>query len=178
MVNDNLKQVYLDKAPKIVSFVINKNLTALKYFDSKADMYQILMLGVWNAMPSFDVKRGKFTTFVVKCCYNIILLQIRAAKAKKRNSQIISLDQPTKDDLRVIDIIGSEVDYCEEIINKTLLDEIVPMLDKETYLYYIEQKTQREIAALEHKTQSCVCRKIKKNILRIRQFYEQNTKAM
>lgn len=178
VVSEELKQIYLDDAPKITTYVINKNSTALQYYDGYEDMRQSLLLELWKALPYYDENRGKFTTFAIRCCQNEIRKQIRMSKAKKRDGLTISVEESITDTLKIADILKDDTDLVEELISSSMCKQIIPMLNQEAYLYYIERKTQKEIAAIEQKTQSYICRKIKNNILRIRQFYEQNTKAM
>ncbi len=178
MISKETEQLYLSDAPKIITFVIKKNLSALQYYGGFEDMRQALMLELWKALPFFDPKRGRFTTFAIKCCNNEILKQKRKAKAKKRDGFIVSMEEQITEDLKIADILEDKTDFVEKIINTYACEQVLPKLSRETYLYYLEGKPQKEIAKIEQKTQACVSRRIKSNICHIRRFYEQNTRIM
>lgn len=171
-VTDELKQLYLNQAPRIVGYVVKNNYNKVKFFGSVEDMFQALMVKVWSILPRFDRTKGKFSTFIVKCCHNEIGVYIRKANAKRRKANVVSIEENIAENLKILDILKDKRNKDPEVF--AMVQKIVPLLEDETRLYFLSEKTQREIAKEKNLSQPTVNKKIKKNILKIRRELESN----
>lgn len=166
-INEELRELYEQNCGGLVNYVINKHLSTIKYFDTREDMYQSLMLKIWQNLHKYDSKRSKFSTFVVRCCEYYILLEIRKSKSKKRNAVVISSDSETTKNINLSSLIADDYNIEEELIKKEQLDYIQANIGQLSYSYYIDELTQKEIAKMHNRSQSYVARLIKKEITQL-----------
>lgn len=167
---EKLEQLFLDNAPKLVRYTIKKNLEAIKYFGSFEDMEQSLLGKVWNAISKFDESKGKLSTYVMAICQNAIKRQINISKRPKRNGELnnLSLDYAFPEGMTYAEILGTNEDLHQSLVEKLILERAMALLVPESYAYYIDGMKQVEIAKVLGSSQAMVSRKIRKNIKQIR----------
>ncbi|MBR2385689.1 sigma-70 family RNA polymerase sigma factor [bacterium] len=162
------EQIFEENAQKLVRFVIKGHLDTVKYFGSYEDMEQHLLGKVWEALSKYDSARGKISTFILKVCTNEIKMIARKHNTQMRKAELVSLNDKLPSGTVIEDCIECEIDIAAEVAKQALIARIIKKLDCETYAYYIDGLTQKEIARIVGFSQSYVARKIKRNINRIR----------
>ena len=162
-----LQQLFECDAPKIVSFFIKNDQKSIQYFDSYEDMRQELLMKVWLMMPKYDASRSAFTTFVGMICKTVIRQKIRKSQAKKRDGVLISMEEEISEGIKIGSMLTDDFNMEDKTIESSLLPMIKSMLNQEAYEYFIEEKTQKEIASTHNVSQASVSRKIKRNIKQI-----------
>ena len=70
--------------------------------------------------------------------------------------------------MTIEDCLEDETNVAEELAKQDLIIKIIAKLNCESYAYYIDGLTQKEIARVVGLSQGYVARKIKKNINEIR----------
>lgn len=165
---------------RLVSHIIKKYYSG---YDEQEDLISIGTIGLIKAIDSFDVDKGiKLATYAARCIENEILMYFRG---KKKDANIISVNEPIDTDsegnpLTLIDVI-----YCEDTISDDIdtkrksellykyLNEIENPRDREIIirrygLYNRREQAQREIAADMNISRSYVSRIEKKVIAELR----------
>lgn len=167
-INKELQTLYEENAGCLINYCINKHLSTIKYFDSREDMFQTLMLKVWQCLPRYDKSKAKFSTFVVTICDNFIYLQIRKFKSKKRKAILVSSDSKIIDGLTLGELIADDYDIEEELSKKYYTDYISSNIGQVAYAYYIDELNQNDISRILNTSQSCVSRLIKKDLIKLK----------
>lgn len=130
------------------------------------DLYSIGIIGLIKAVKSYDVGKGfKFSTYATRVIRNEILMSLR----KKTVEAVFSLDDTVKlengEEVPYADMISSGKRFEDEIIAKAHFKEMLWKLpDKKRniiILFFIHNKTQREISSIMGLSQSYISRIIK-----------------
>ena len=154
----------------------------LKKYDVKydEDLIQDLVIYAYSALEKFDKNIGSFSTIVRKKMKKKKKKKIRRKNASKRNSGIpdLSLDHTYEsydgNELNYIDIFGYDLNYMKELHNKMLFNEIFPLTNEATRMYYLEGMKQVDIAKFLGVSQKKVSFLINKNIQQIRKYCDEN----
>ena len=160
---------------KLAAHVLKKH--NIKYDE---DLIQDLVIQAYSSLEKFDKNIGSFSTFVCKCMENKLRMEFRNKNASKRNSGIpdLSLDHTYEsydgNELNYIDIFGYDPNYIKELHNKMLFNEIFPLTNEATRMYYLEGMKQVDIAKFLGLSQKKVSFLIKKNIQQIRKYCDEN----
>lgn len=166
--NGKREQLFEENAQKLVRYTIRDHIEAIRYFGSYADMEQHLLGKVWEALSKFDSAKGKISTFILKVCQNEIKMVIRKYQMPKRKGETLSLDDKLPSGMTIGDCIEDDSDIAAEVAKQDLINQIIAKLNCESYAYYIDGLTQKEIARIVGLSQGYVARKIRKNISKIR----------
>lgn len=169
---DNEQIIYLYVLAK---YILKKH--NIKYDE---DLIQDLVIYAYTALEKFDKDRGSFSTFVCNCMENKLRMKSREKMASKRNNGIpdLSLDHTYEEydgnEFNYIDIFGCDYNYIKELHNKMLFNEIFPLTNEATRMYYLEGMKQVNIAKILGVSQKKVSFLIKKNIQQIRKYCDEN----
>lgn len=167
-ISKELQALYEQNAGCLVNYCINNHLSAIKYFDSREDMFQTMMLKIWQCLPRYDESKAKFSTFVVKLCENLICIQIRKLKSKKRKAVLVSTDSEIIEGLTLGELIADDYNIEEELINKYYTDYIHSNIGQLAYAYYIDELNQNDISRILNTSQSRISRLIKKDLIKLK----------
>ena len=160
---------------KLAAHVLKKY--GIKYDE---DLIQDLVIYAYSALEKFDKNIGSFSTFVCNCMKNKLKMEFRSKNASKRNYGIpdLSLDHTYEEydgnEFNYIDIFGYDYNYAKELHNKMLFNEIFPLTNEATRMYYLEGMKQVDIAKILGVSQKKVSFLIKKNIQQIRKYCDEN----
>ena len=144
------------------------------------DLIQDLVIYAYTALEKFDKDRGSFSTFVCNCMENKLRMKSREKMASKRNYGIpdLSLDHTYEEydgnEFNYIDIFGCDYNYIKELHNKMLFNEIFPLTNEATRMYYLEGMKQVDIAKILGVSQKKVSFLIKQNLQQIRKYCDEN----
>ncbi len=170
------RETLIEHNLRLVSHILKKYQSE---YDDQEDLISIGTIGLIKAVDSFDAEKGiRFATYGARCIENEILMFFRS---KKKDANIISVNEPIDVDsegnpLTLIDVI-----YCDDTISDDVdlkkktarLYELIDSMDNERDkaiiirrygLYNTKELTQREIAAEMGISRSYVSR-IEKRIL-------------
>lgn len=174
IVNERLKQLYLDNAPGLVGWFIKRHKETGIYFDSFEDMKQELLLCLWEKLPLYDETRGKFSTFVILVCNSRVDHKRSFATTQKRKGSIktLSLDYNIGEKLTLMDVIESNENPCETLCRKEERERLLKKLEPETYAYYIDGFSIKEIASSQGISEYGARGRIERNISRIKKQIE------
>lgn len=170
MNNEQITGLYI-----LAKYILKKH--NIKYDE---DLIQDLVINAYSALDKFDEKKGAFSTFVCKAMENKLRMKSREKMASKRNYGIpdLSLDHTYEEydgnELNYIDIFGCDYNYIKELHNKMLFNEIFPLTNEATRMYYLEGMKQVDIAKILGVSQKKVSFLIKKNIQQIRKYCDEN----
>lgn len=175
IVSEELKQLYLNNAPRLVGWYIKRHKDFGIYFDSFEDMRQELLLSVWEKLPFYDETIGKFSTYVVVICGSEVSHKISYASRGKRNGSLkrISLNTELADGFSLMDTIAGDDDPCNTLCQKERDDKLRKLLNPLTYAFYIDGYKLKEIAKIENKTQGAVRYAIRKNLIKVKKALEE-----
>ena len=132
------------------------------------DMFQIGIIGLLKAINTFDSsKEYKFSTYAFPVVRNELLMSFR--KSKKSVKVALSLDDNADlgngESVPYAEMIADSRDYEEDAVNSMLARQIFEKLslrEKRIFImFFVENKTQCEIARDMKLSQSYVCRIIK-----------------
>ena len=160
---------------KLAAHVLKKH--NIKYDE---DLIQDLVIQAYSVLEKFDKNIGSFSTFVCKVMENELRMIFRNKNASKRNNGIpdLSLDHTYEEydgnKFNYIDIFGYNYNYAKELHNKMLFNEILPLTNEATRMYYLEGMKQVDIAKILGVSQKKVSFLIKKNIQQIRKYCDEN----
>lgn len=170
IVNEKLKQLYLDNAPGLVGWFIKRHKDDSIYFDTFEDMRQELLLSVWLALPQYDSNISKFSTYVVVVCRSEVSHRRIFANRQKRKGTLkqVSLNYELSDNYTLMNCIGIEEDPSETLCRKERMENLKKLLSPETYAYYIDGYTVKEIVKCLGKTENAVRQSIRRNIIKVR----------
>ena len=143
---------------RLVAHIIKKYYAVTSEQD---DLISIGTIGLIKGIDTFDHTKGtRLATYVARCIENEILMHLRA---QKKNSVVVSMDDPIETDcegnpLTLMDVIYEDNTIVEDIdledntrILYSLIEKIDSMREKEIIikrygLYGFRPRTQREIA--------------------------------
>jgi DNA-directed RNA polymerase specialized sigma subunit len=122
------------------------------------DAFSIGCLGLIRAARTYNSDRGSFTTVAALNINQALSHEVRAAKAQKRTSpgRLIYLDQPVCDDITIGDSIPAPDLSPEDAYDIADLAARYSLL----YAYYVEGRTQAELAAILGIAQPSVSKRI------------------
>lgn len=170
MNNEQITGLYV-----LAKYILKKH--NIKYDE---DLIQDLVINAYSALDKFDEKKGAFSTFVCKAMENKLRIKSREKMASKRNYGIpdLSLDHTYEEydgnEFNYIDIFGYDYNYAKELHNKMLFNEIFPLTNEATRMYYLEGMKQVDIAKILGVSQKKVSFLIKQNIQQIRKYCDKN----
>lgn len=168
---------------RLVSHIVKKYYSE---YDEQEDLISMGTIGLIKGIDSFDCDKGaRLVTYAARCIENEILMYFRA---KKKDSNVVSVNEPIDSDaegnsLTLIDVIYTEDTISDDIDlkNKTkrlyeLVDKIEDNREREIIiqrygLYNTKAYTQREIAERMNISRSYVSRIEKKIIEELRQKF-------
>ena len=179
MKNENDKKAreeLIEHNLRLVSHIIKKYYSG---YDEQDDLISIGTVGLIKAVDSFNADKGiRLATYAARCIENEILMYFRA---KKKDSNVISVNEPIDTDsegnpLTLIDVIYTDDTISDDIHLKNsirrlyeLIAEMTDEREKEIIikrygLYNSKELTQREIAKQMGISRSYVSR-IEKKVL-------------
>lgn len=173
----NKEQLILKNTNLIYVALKNLNL-----YDKLDEYFDVAMIGLVRGANSYDESLNyKPSTYLYKCIYNELLLNIRRAKSKKRipDYMMDRLSTPTTDNLTIEDIISNDVDIEKELIKKEQIEilhcEISKLSEREQLVINLsfgingyEQMTQPDISEELKLSQAQVSRIRSKAIKKLR----------
>lgn len=179
IVNEELEQLYLENAPKLINYFISKNKDSAKFFDTLEDMRQALLLKVWQKLPKYNKSKGKFSTYVYIICSSETSQQIRQMQTNKRRLclEVSSLDQEVQENISLIDILGIDENYHEKYCSYEQYMKVLGMLNEDARLYFTRGYNYREIAELKGVTIAAVGRSVRRNLAKIRRQIDQENQS-
>ena len=77
------------------------------------------------------------------------------------------MEEEISEGIKIGSMLTDDFNMEDKTIESSLLPMIKSMLNQEAYEYFIEEKTQKEIASTHNVSQASVSRKIKRNIKQI-----------
>lgn len=129
----NVEEIVLNNTKLI--YAAAKKLNVYRRID---EFYSIGMIGLVKGAKTYDKKLGfKLSTYLYKCIYNEMLMEIRNRTLDKQIPEYIvtSISVPTGEDLTLEDTIADTIDIEELIIQKeeisTLYKEISKLSKRE-----------------------------------------------
>lgn len=164
-----------------IVFSIMKRL-GIPAFDE--DMFQVGVIGLLNAIDTFDVSKGyQFSTYAFPIVRNELLMELR--KRRKSVKAEFSLDDNADigngESIPYADMISDGKDYEENVLNSIFIQQIFEGLsskEKQIFkIFFLENNTQCEIAEELGISQSYISRIIKgmgKTKKKGREKYENN----
>lgn len=164
-----------------IVFSIMKRL-GIPAFDE--DMFQVGVIGLLNAIDTFDVSKGyQFSTYAFPIVRNELLMELR--KRRKSVKAEFSLDDnadiDTGESVPYADMISDGKDYEENVLNSIFIQQIFEGLsskEKKIFkMFFWKNNTQCEIAKELGISQSYISRIIKgmgKTKKKGREKYEDN----
>lgn len=172
MINDNIVEIY-----KLIYFVKSKY-----HLKVNQDEIQEIAMYCYNKLKYFDNTRGKFSTYVIKCIYNKFLMLKREQKALKNLKLEYGLDFSIfESPFEIENLAGKDYAYFHSYLDKVEKEKEQKQIDKKNafildtlidnkekyktiYNYFVLEKTQYQIAQEVHNKQSCVSRKLRKEL--------------
>lgn len=166
---------------RLVLYEVNGRFKSVDY--DKSDLVSMGIVGLMNAINSFDVSKGiEFSTYAVRCIDNEILMFLRKLKKEQvvdSLEKVISWDNKGND-LRIEDIIFDDADITSDYIeNETYMIlrqkiDILPEREKKIVMlrfgfYNDRVYFQYEIADMMSISQSQVSRILSKCVKRLGQ---------
>ncbi len=183
--DENARNTLIEHNLRLVSHIVKK------YYSDYADQEDLISLGtvgLIKGIDTFNAEKGtRLVTYAARCIENEILMYFRS---RKKDSNVISLNEPIDSDsegnpLTLYDIIYCEDTVCDDIdrVNKTkrlyeLVENMNDNREREILifrygLYNTKPLTQREIAEKMGISRSYVSRIEKKIIDELREkFYQ------
>ena len=161
---------------RLVSHIVKKYYSE---YDEQEDLISLGTVGLIKGIDSFDIEKGaRLVTYAARCIENEILMYFRA---KKKDSNVVSVNEPIDCDsegnpLTLIDVIYTEDTISDDIDIKNKvrrLYELVEAISDEREreiiiqrygLYNTKAYTQREIAKKMNISRSYVSR-IEKRVI-------------
>lgn len=124
----------------------------VNYPNEFEDIKQVALLGLWKACLNYDENRGAISTYAYPIVKNHINIYVRGLR--KHQNRYISFSEPITDNLTVEDIIASEIDYEEDIVDRAYVAEVtkkIPVVftdEREQFIFkeYINGYTQAQTA--------------------------------
>ena len=174
--NKKAREELIEHNLRLVSHIIKKYYSG---YDEQDDLISIGTVGLIKAVDSFNADKGiRLATYAARCIENEILMYFRA---KKKDSNVISVNEPIDTDsegnpLTLIDVIYTDDTISDDIHLKNsirrlyeLIAEMTDEREKEIIikrygLYNSKELTQREIAKQMGISRSYVSR-IEKKVL-------------
>ena len=162
--NDNINLIHF-----VITTKCHINLSSSLY----EDLYQQGCLGLWKACKTYNGK-NEFSTYATHCIFNEIrmLNRLESRKIKKYNVVISSLENEITNNIKFEDLICTdENSFVKELNNKIIIEEILNMdfIHKDLIIdYYLNDISQKELAKINHTTQTIINRKIQKGIKDLR----------
>lgn len=201
--NNRISVEELFKDPKKNNDIIFEQFKSLVYdialkkyqLPNNRDREEIIsegFIGLQKAINSFDVTRSnKFISYAYCCIINEINMYFRRNNRCYRSTghnliyfgqSILNTNDGDLENITVSDRVDDTIDYEGEIVEKMMADLVCKKLlnrlseqDKVIIkMYYLEEKTQKEISDFLGITQSAISRKIKKAVKKIKNMSEVN----
>ena len=152
------REALIEHNLRLVSHILKKYQSE---YDDQEDLISIGTIGLIKAVDSFDPDKGiRFATYGARCIENEILMFFRS---KKKDSNVISVNEPIDTDsegnpLTLIDVIYCDDTISDDIDLKRKTERLYQLIDemdcdrdkmiiiKRYGLYNTPEMTQREIA--------------------------------
>lgn len=156
-------------------------------FYEKQDLVSIGIIALINAIDSFDINKNiKFSTYATWCIDNYIFNFLRDNKKHLEIDSIekVFFNQSEKQNLKLEDILDDKYSNIEQNYErKETIPEIRKLVesleekDKEIIMLYFgfydnKKYTMEEIAKLYNTTKANISRIIKKNLIKLKKFFE------
>ena len=166
------KEVLIERNLRLVAHVVKKYVST-DMDRGLEDMISVGTIGLIKAITSFNMEKGKLSTYAAKCIDNELLMLLRSDRRKSRE---ISIYEPVGKDkegneINLIEIIGTSEDTVVEdyelrqdvkklysAVEKKLTDREREIIIMRYGLYGTQEITQREIAQKMNISRSYVSR--------------------
>jgi len=149
----------------VLSIVLNKYRNTRHEYN---DLFQVGCIGLIKAVDTFDINKGKFSSYAYICILNEINIMLNSDKKFKKD---ISLDFKISEDDTILDLIVDNIDIEYEYEENELIITVkkiisnFPNLDREIlYLYFGKNLRHIDIAKIYNVSQSTICRLIKDDL--------------
>lgn len=180
------KEVLIERNLRLVAHIVRKYVNN-ETDRSMEDLISIGTIGLIKAITSFDMDKGKLSTYAAKCIDNELLMMLRYDKKKSRE---VSLYEPIGTDhegneISLFDVIESKEDsietQCEmkedirklrEVIRNELTEREYAIISRRYGLNGEKELTQREVAQMWGISRSYVSRIEKKALQKLRKAIE------
>lgn len=180
------KEVLIERNLRLVAHIVRKYVNN-EMDRNMEDLISVGTIGLIKAITSFDMDKGKLSTYAAKCIDNELLMMLRYDKKKSRE---VSIYEPIGTDhegneISLFDVMESKDDSIEtkcevkedirklrEVISTELTDREYAIISKRYGLNGEKELTQREIAQLWGISRSYVSRIEKKALEKLRKAIE------
>ena len=180
------KEVLIERNLRLVAHVVKKYVST-DMDRGLEDMISVGTIGLIKAITSFNMEKGKLSTYAAKCIDNELLMMLRYDKKKSKE---VSLYEPIGTDhegneISLFDIIESDEksieSQCElqedlirlsDVINKELTPREYEIIKMRYGLMGEEEVTQREVARIMGISRSYVSRIEKRALEKLRRAIE------
>ena len=140
------------------------------------DLIQEVMAYLVGIYDKWDESKGKFSTFIYTCIKHRlrIIYSHNNRKKRKKPKDTIELDYVSNNPYsktyceNLYSLFPQFDDYDED--KKNFVEEILPLMNKETIEFFLNEKSHKEIAEETKATSSNVGQKIRHNIKKIREY--------
>lgn len=176
----DLTEERLTEISKLINYYILRNSKSLYLFDSVDDMRSEFFFDVLRKLSKYDEERSQLSTFVFMCCQTCCYMRWRK---NKRNSKVVvlSLDQSVVGfgdaNLTIGDTVADPTDLEEINDTRLIVEKLMPFINEETRLYYLDGFNQREISQMTGISQAHVSKKIRKCLNRLRGIVLNNVRV-
>lgn len=180
------KEVLIERNLRLVAHVVKKYVST-DMDRGLEDMISVGTIGLIKAITSFNMEKGKLSTYAAKCIDNELLMMLRYDKKKSKE---VSLYEPIGTDhegneISLFDIIESDdksiESQCElqedlirlsDVINKELTSREYEIIKMRYGLMGEEEVTQREVARIMGISRSYVSRIEKRALEKLKKAIE------
>lgn len=166
----NLSDERAKDITRLVGKFVQTNAYLAPLFGSLEDMHSEFTTAVLERYGKYDEKRGCISTFVYIVCNNYLRMQLRKSKRGKNVAEITSLNDYIgceDDNLTLLDTIAAD-SIEDQLEAQIIVSQLLPYINLETRLYYLQGYTEREIGRIVGVSQTQVCRRIKDCINKLR----------
>jgi RNA polymerase sigma factor (sigma-70 family) len=138
--------------------------TYARHPEDRADLAQEIAAQLWRAFPGYDAARSSFSTWMYRIALNVAISQVRSHGLRR------GLIEPLGD--AHADVPGDDGSTHEDAdaarVLQRLIEDLEP-LDRALLLLYLDERPQREIAAVLGISETNVATKIGRLKQRLRQ---------
>ena len=129
--------------------------------DNVRDLYQDIVLSLWESWPSFRGESSR-TTWVYRIAVNTATSALRRQATER---QFVAIDQ------QMLESLAEEVKDERIAILYTIIDRL-PVLDRAIFYLYLDNLSNRQIADILGRSERAVKQKIHRIKNKIRKDYE------
>lgn len=115
------KEEIIQDYKKIINFVLKKMNLSYRH----DELFDLGMIGFVKGVNSYDKSRGTYMTYLYDCIRNEIIRQIDYENRPKRQIEIVSYNTMISEDTELIDLLGYDIDYSEQVYFDELIKKIL-----------------------------------------------------